>query len=100
MGFCSSSTCAEKTLARKVKKAYTLTYEKGTGHKDNNTTLAGGLSVEGSDLVLDLLEGKRLYFARELAWKNTSDSKSNIVVNAQRASQQWRRYPGRRRSRK
>ena len=49
---------------------YLQTYEKGTGHEDDDTTLAGGLSVEGSDLVLDLLEGKTLYAAIWLVCDN------------------------------
>jgi hypothetical protein len=38
-----------------------VSYQESTGDEDDDTTLAvGGLGIEGRDLVLDLLEGKRL----------------------------------------
>ena len=37
-----------------------LTYKKGTGDQHNNAIFRGGLSVQSSKLVADLLEGKAL----------------------------------------
>ena len=38
-----------------------VSYQKLAGHKDDDTAIDhSGLGIEGGDLVLDLLEGKRL----------------------------------------
>lgn len=49
------------TLATGPREVYVRTYEKGTGNKHDNAVLAGGLGVEGGNLVLDLLERERLH---------------------------------------
>lgn len=36
------------------------TYDKSTGNHDDDAAVNRGLSIEGGDLVLDLLEGKAL----------------------------------------
>lgn len=37
-----------------------MTYQESTGHQDDNAAVAGGLGVEGGDLVAHLLEGQAL----------------------------------------
>jgi hypothetical protein len=61
MGFCSSSTCENNVRGSCTSYGEGLrAYQESTGNKDNDAAFAGGLSVEGGDLVTDLLEGKAL----------------------------------------
>lgn len=63
MGRCSSSTCKELLVGSEASsdRQLCVSYQEGTGDEDDDATLTvGGLGIEGVDLVLDLLEGKRL----------------------------------------
>lgn len=62
MGRCSSSTCKALLVGSEARSDnLCISYQEGTGDEDNDATLTvGGLGIEGVDLVLDLLEGKRL----------------------------------------
>jgi hypothetical protein len=63
MGFCSSSTCLTSVPPpyNNEPNGRSQTYQQTTGDHDHDAALrVRRLSIEGRDLVLHLLEGKRL----------------------------------------
>lgn len=51
----------EKLISQENRRSHRhSTYQEGTGNQHNNAISAGGLGIEGSNLVLNLLEGQSL----------------------------------------